>query len=54
MKKKEHVGRYMEVWGDTVDPKELAIASMICVVWGLSVLSLEQRSLPGNFRQSVR
>ena len=32
MEKREHVGRYMEVWGDTVDPKELAIASMICVV----------------------
>lgn len=32
MKKEEPVGKYMEVWGDTVVPKELAIASLICVV----------------------
>ena len=30
-KEKEPVGKYMEVWGDTVAPKELAIAAVICV-----------------------
>lgn len=32
MKKEEHVGKYMEVWGDTVVPKELAASAIICVV----------------------
>jgi len=32
MKKEEHVGKYMEVWGDTVVPKELAASAAICVV----------------------
>lgn len=32
MKKEEQVGKYMEVWGDTVVPKELAVSAIICVV----------------------
>ena len=32
MKKDEQVGKYMEVWGDTVVPKELAISAVICVI----------------------
>ena len=32
MKQKEQVGKYMEVWGDTVVPKELAISAIICVI----------------------
>ena len=32
MKKQEHVGQYMEVWGDTVVPKELAASAVICVI----------------------
>lgn len=32
MKQKEQVGKYMEVWGDTVVPKELAASAAICVV----------------------
>ena len=32
MKKEEHVGKYMEVWGDTVVPKELAASAVICVI----------------------
>lgn len=31
MKKNEQTGKYMEVWGDTVVPKELAVAACICV-----------------------
>ena len=31
-KNKEPVGKYMEVWGDTVVPKELAISAIICVI----------------------
>lgn len=31
-KNQEHVGKYMEVWGDTVVPKELALAALICVI----------------------
>jgi hypothetical protein len=30
-KKKESVGQYMEVWGDTVVPKELAASAVICI-----------------------
>ena len=29
---KDHVGKYMSVWGDTVVLKELAISSVICVI----------------------
>ena len=32
MKQKEQVGKYMEVWGDTIVPKELAISAIICVI----------------------
>ena len=32
MKKEEQMGTYMEVWGDTVVPKELAISAIICVI----------------------
>lgn len=32
MRQKEQVGKYMEVWGDTIIPKELAIAAVICVI----------------------
>lgn len=32
MKKEEYVGKYMEVWGDTVAPGELGISALICVV----------------------
>ena len=32
MKKEEQVGKYMEVWGDTVVPKELAASAVICVI----------------------
>ena len=31
-KAKEPVGKYMEIWGDTVVPKELALAAVICVI----------------------
>ena len=31
-KKKEQVGAYMEVWGDTVVPRELAASAVICVI----------------------
>ena len=31
-KSKDHVGKYMFVWGDTVVLKELAISAVICVI----------------------
>ena len=31
-KNKEHVGKYMEVWGDTVVPSELAVSAIICTI----------------------
>ena len=31
-KQKAHVGKYMEVWGDTVVPKELAASAVICII----------------------
>lgn len=31
-KQKEPVGKYMEVWGDTVVPKELAASAIICII----------------------
>lgn len=31
-KKKEPVGKYMQVWGDTVVPSELAISAVICTI----------------------
>lgn len=31
-KQKEPIGKYMEVWGDTVVPKELAASAVICIV----------------------
>ena len=31
-KQKEQVGKYMEVWGDTVVPKELAASAVICII----------------------
>ena len=30
-KQKEQVGKYMEVWGDTVVPAELAASAIICI-----------------------
>ena len=37
MKKDEvQVGKYMEVWGDTVVPKELAISAGICIVTSMA------------------
>lgn len=37
MKKDEvHVGKYMEVWGDTVVPKELGISAAICIVTSMA------------------
>lgn len=36
MKKQEHVGKYMEVWGDTVVPKELAASAVICVIFTMA------------------
>ena len=32
MKKKEPVGKYMQVWGDTVVPSELAVSAVICTI----------------------
>lgn len=29
---KEHIGKYMSVWGDTVVLKELAISAILCVI----------------------
>ena len=31
-KQKQPVGKYMEVWGDTVVPKELAASAVICII----------------------
>lgn len=35
-KQKQQVGRYMEVWGDTVIPKELAASSVICIITSMA------------------
>ena len=35
-KKEQHVGKYMEVWGDTVVPKELAASAVICIITSMA------------------
>lgn len=35
-KQKQPVGKYMEVWGDTVVPKELAASSVICIITSMA------------------
>lgn len=47
MKKDEQVGKYMEVWGDTVVPKELAISAVICVITTMAFFLVGRTALLG-------
>lgn len=47
MKKEEHVGKYMEVWGDTVDPKELGISALLCIVTTMAFFLIGRSVLSG-------
>lgn len=47
MKKEEQMGTYMEVWGDTVVPKELAISAIICVITTMSFFLVGRSVLLG-------
>lgn len=48
MKKKEPAGKYMEVWGDTVDPKELGISALVCVTTTMASFLVGRTILTGN------
>lgn len=47
MKKQEDVGKYMEVWGDTVAPKELGISALICVILTMAFFITGRNILTG-------
>ena len=40
----EQKGRYMEVWGDTVVPGQLAASALICVITTMAFSWLAERS----------
>jgi len=46
-KKKEPVGKYMQVWGDTVVPWELAVSAIICTITTMVFFLLGRKFLLG-------